>query len=451
VVLVIVILLIGLAIWWWYSSSSSSNGTCTKTKTNTPIIDSIMGLQSYPSGKSGDIRLQESSNASSTGTSNSATSSESSSSSSNSGSTTSTEPPTQDLLSDPSNSQAIPSIWIGEVGTENNGLDTPTYGYFYPRQIGDVTVRPTVNAATLIGNILYAHVKTPGLEGIYSVDTSQENGNWKLYASTGTNPNKGEIDCRATLDSSYNSLISDLYTSEGALYIVTPTTSYKLQQDGPLAVESGVGMLGADNNGYGMIYLSDDGNLTLNGSKQNYNSNLRVRTDIPSYIKYIHGEDGTYAVITTDERGRVGYATGRNGELSTPTEGNVKAFGALNGKFCCVDQYGRVLVNEYDNQNYNFKYSSGIPYRATIPVGGDFELAVALGAERAFIFSCYKEGPQQQSFQPPPCPTVKGKCRRVNGRNPEKEHHDRIIAAAPNVTVPLEPAEVSALDGWESN
>ena len=423
VILVVLLLLIIFAGVWWWSSSSSSGSKSSSGCSTTPVIDSLQ-LPSNTGWKSSTY---------STGMK-----------------TLSTPQPTPEVtaeevdpLSNPENSDALPSIWIGEVNTENNQLITPGYGYFYPRKVGDAEVRPSVNAATVISPTLYIHVRTPGLEGIYTVDTTSESSKWKLLASTGTNKSEGAVQL-GNLDISQDSAISDLYTSEGVLHIVTPVACYKLQDLKLEKVESGVGILGADANQDGIIALSDDGKLSLNRNKIRGVGGLRIRTDIPSYIKYIHRSGGIYAVTTTDSRGKVGYTTGKDSELRQPIEGNVRAFGAMDGHFCCVDGNGRVMINEYDAEHYNFKYPAGIPYGVTVPVSYEFELAVTVGNGRAYIFSCYREGiakPQQRESHRTYVESGSSSSGSSSGSSGRRNRRE----AARNEFI-----ELSGSTGWES-
>lgn len=321
-------------------------------------------------------------------------------------------PPVQDPLADISDNTAMPSIWIGSTSqTEDSYLVTPDYGYFYPRNIRGRTTRPVVDVATVDGTTLYAHVSTPGMEGIYRVPTNVDGAKWELYLATGSNtsptsqvgggaildtsgtPPPPQDEC-AVLEGSRNTMVTDLHANGGNLYAVTESGIYEITPGGVTLMDGTKGILGGDAKGGSTVYLTDGDTLVANGSTV-ATGNGSIRDDVPSYVKYVDSNTGIYAMATRDLTGQVGYSSGKMSERFAQIPGNIKAFTATDGYFCCVDTDGRVIINEYDAERLNFKYPAGIPYNMTVPVDNHFKVVVAMGGDKAYIFSSYKEGQQK--------------------------------------------------------
>ncbi len=371
-VIVIVLLVIGL-VWWLASGSSSNSGS-----------SSVAGV---PTSGSSVSSVQSRNVSSSTSSSNSARSSVLQ---------LPQNPPQSDSgpdpLADPNNPESSPSIWIGEAKQSDDGyLITPGYGYFYPRLLNGKNITPVVDTAAVSGNTLYAHVNTPGIQGVYSVVTDVDDSKWQLYISTGSNPQPGMIDGRTVLDINPTSQVTDMYFDGSNLYMVTDSGIYEVTAGTITLSDKTQGVLGGDSNNGITVYLADD-SLIMQGKPVTIKDKT-LRSDVPSYVKYVQPTAGVYAIATRDSIGNVGYSSGnQQGQSSDQIPSNVKAFSAMNGYFCCVDTDGRVMINEYDSDSSGFKYPTGIPYNVTIPADDDFRVTVTMGGDRVYLFSCQENG-----------------------------------------------------------
>ena len=354
------IILIAWGCWWASSSNSSSSGTCGvgSCGSSGQATGLILTPGEIPGGSGGS-----------------------------GGSDGGGSVPTSDILSDPENIEALPGLWMGSVDqSTDNCLYVPTYGYFYPRRVNGRLVRPIINTTTMNGNILYAHVTSPGLEGIYQVDTKANAPLWSLYIATGTNENDSNINAKSILDTNAMNSIRDVYYDSGRLYLVTEQSIYTCDGKKVFVADKTSGVLGGDSHDGVTVYLKDDDTILLDG-KPVIISGYIPRRDVSSYVKYVQGSSHTFSIGSRDHRGHLGYILGPKSNQQSQIPSDMRAFGANKmGSFGFVDENGRVLINEYNEEDMNYRYKLGLPYKSTVPVDG-FRVAVTVGGSTIFIFA----------------------------------------------------------------
>ena len=276
-------------------------------------------------------------------------------------------------------------IFVGDLNGSDN-LYSPFYGYFSEKYINEKNIDINIDAITIDSSredILYIHVYSPYISGIYILDTSRTEEGWILLISTGSNTEKGIINCKDILDKCIDSKITDLTFDYDTLYITTPSIIYKYierREDIEIYKYNDKTILGFDILNNNAVFIDLDKNIIHNDQK------IGKGVRRPSFIKFLN--ESYYVYIDEEE-----YIVSNSIEERRFKTDFIKSFNCSNNNIVLVEETGEVnLIKQRE-----FDILSSIKFKEEIKINNN-HVVVGIGRDKFYIISTYTDGSVDQDW-----------------------------------------------------